>query len=217
MSLDGQPGTGRTRFALSAPRPIWLIELDKGGSEGLLEDATDINIARYPYAKNITQADAKDIANEVERDIIEARDSGRTVVIDKADGLWQLFRLAEFGRLAGVQSRKYEGVNTRMSELLRSFVDTDTNLLLIHDLQDEYSGDSPTGKKTRAGFSGVDGIVRHAASFSGGVDGVPFNVTITRCTPHWPAVGMVFDDETGINFQTYALNAVPQVDPDAWL
>lgn len=217
MSLDGGPGSGRTRFALTAPRPLYVIELDKGGTEGLIENADDIQIGRYPYAKNISKADAEAIATEVENDICEARDNGRTVVIDKADGLWQLFRLAEFGRLAGVQSRKYEAVNSRMSELLRSFVDSDTNLLLIHDQQDTYADDKPTGVMKRAGFSGVDGIVRHAATFGGGRNGEPFTIDVTRCTPYWPHVGVQFNsNDNEMTFQEYAGLAVPQLDPSVW-
>lgn len=218
ISLDGLPGSGRTRFALTAPRPLWIIGLDKGGVEGLLSDADGVHIASYAYAKNIDQAAAQRIADEVEDDICMARDEGRSVVIDKCDFLWQLFRLAEFGKLAGVQSRRYEAVNTRMSELLRSFVDSDTNLLLIHDMQDTYMDDKPTGNMKRAGFSGVDGIVRHAATFAGGRNGEPFTIDVTRCTPNWSFVSTQFNSaDNDMTFAEYAALAVPQLDPSVWL
>lgn len=215
MSLDGLPGTGRTRFALTAPRPLWVIELDKGGLEGVLEDADGVEVSRCSFRKNLSQDDAKRIADTIEDDIIAGRDAGRTVIIDKATHLWQLFRLAEFGRLSKERSRNYEGVNTRMSELLQSFVETDTNLLLIHDMTDDYLDDKKVGVK-RAGYNGVGGIVRHAATFSGGANGDPFQAVITKCTPAWEAVGMVLEGDD-INFQTYAMNAVPQLDPSVWL
>lgn len=215
MSIEGTPGSGRTRFALTAPRPIYFIELDKGGMEGVLTDATDVQVARYDFRKSLSKDDAKVVAEEVEADIDNARESGRTVVIDKAGDLWQLFRLAEFGRLSRERARNYEFVNCRMSELLRSFVDSDTNLVLIHDLKDSYENDVKVGTQ-RDGFRGVQGIVRHAATFSGGANGDPFQATITKCTPAWEAVGMVLEGDD-INFQTYAMNAVPQLDPSVWL
>jgi hypothetical protein len=94
-------------------------------------------------------------------------------------------------------------------------VDSDTNLLLIHDLQDAYIDDKVSGQK-RAGFSGVEGIARHAAMFAGGRDGKPFSATVTRCTPAWHTVGTVYEGDE-INFPTYAANAVPQLDPSVWL
>lgn len=217
MALDGGPGSGRTHFALTAPRPLYIVELDLGGTEGIIDDATDLQIAQYGFIKNMDQNEAKKTLDAVENDILTARDEARSVLIDKAGMLWQLIRLAEFGRLAGVKQRNFEGVNTRMQGLLHAFVDSDTNLLLIHDMKDAYANEVVVGKK-RDGFIGTDGIVRHAANFASnqGEDKTDFTATITRCTPNWGAVGMEFTNDE-INFQTYAMNAVPQLDPSVWL
>jgi hypothetical protein len=211
FSLDGGPGSGRTRFVLSAPRPIYIVLLDPGGLEGVIEDATDVHVAVYDWKKSLRQDDAKVVAREVEDDILNARDLARTVVIDKATELWQALRLAEFGRLSKERSRNYEGVNTRMSEILRHFVDSDTNLLLIHDRADNYEGETKIGTK-RAGFNGTEGIVRHAASFNKN----PFTMEVTKATTNWSLVGTQFAEED-INFVNYASQAVPQLDPSVWL
>src|SRR5688500_6274105 len=104
MALDGGPGSGRTRFVLTAPRPIYIVLLDPGGLEGFITDATDVHVAVYDWKKSIRQDDAKVVAREVEDDILAARDMARTVVIDKATELWQVMRLAEFGRLSKERS-----------------------------------------------------------------------------------------------------------------
>jgi hypothetical protein len=217
FALDGEPGSGRTRFVLSAPRPIYVVLLDTGGLEGVLEDPNDVKVASYDMRKDLKQDEAKRVAQEVEDDIAEAREIARTVVIDKATALWQLFRLAEFGRLSKERSRNYEFVNTRMSELLRSYVDSDTNLLLIHDYADAYEGDTKVGVK-RAGFGGTEGIVRHAATFTKAnpAKGVPFGMVVSKCTTHWDLVGTEFTGDD-ITFPNYASQAVPQVDPGLWL
>jgi hypothetical protein len=219
MSLDGDPGTGRTRFALTAPRPIYVVLLDQGGLEGVLEDPTDVRVAQYDFRKSLSKNEAVDVASEVERDIIQAREEARTVVIDKATFLWQVIRLAEFGRLSREKARNYEAPNTRISELFRAFVESDTNLLLIHDQKDAYANDVKVGR-ARDGFNGVEGIVRHAALFEGGRNGDPFKMTVTRATPNWPYVGTEFVDGSDNpipSFAEYAMQAVPQVSPDLWL
>lgn len=216
MAIDGEPGSGRTRFVLSAPRPIYVVSLDAGGLEGVLEDATGVEVATYDWSRSLAQNDAKVMMREVEDDIRAARDMARTVVIDKATELWQAIRLAEFGRFSGVKSRYYEGPNTRMSEILRYFVDSDTNLLLIHDRGGDYAGDEKVGTK-RAGFAGTEGIVRHAALFSAPAKkGGDFSMEVTKCTTNAAFIGetLVNDD---ISFALYASQAVPQVDPSSWL
>lgn len=215
MSLDGSPGCGRTRFALSAPRPLYIIQLDPGGVEGLLTDATDVRISTYDFRKDMNKNDAKQAADEVERDIIQAREEARSVLIDKGTFMWQLFRLAEFGRLSKERSRNYEGVNTRVSEMLRAYVETDTNLLITHDMQDAYENDAKVGTK-RAGFNQIEGIVRHAAMFSGGTKGQPFTLEVTRCTPNWDFVGSKFAGDEIPDFAAYASMAVPQLDMEVW-
>jgi hypothetical protein len=215
MSLDGGPGSGRTRFALTAPRPLYIVQLDPGGIEGVLEDATDVQVAKYDFRKDLTKDDAKHIAREVEDDIIRARDEARSVIIDKGTFLWQLFRLAEFGRLSKERSRNYEYVSTRMSELLRAYVETDTNLLIVHDQGAAYEGDVQVGTK-RAGYSGIEGIVRHALMFGGGKGATPFTAEVTKATTNWGFVGTKLEGED-INFANYAAQAVPQCDPEVWL
>ena len=85
----------------------------------------------------------------------------------------------------------------------------------IHDQADDYLNDSKIGLK-RAGYGGTEGIVRHAAFFTRRTDTDPFTAVITKCTTAADAVGMVFEGDD-INFQTYAMNAVPQLDPSVWL
>jgi hypothetical protein len=187
------------------------VLLDPGGLEGVIEDATDVHVAVYDWKKSLRQDDAKIVMRELEDDILSARDLARTVVIDKATELWQAIRLAEFGRLSKERSRNYESANIRMSEILRHFVDSDTNLLLIHDRADNYEGDTKIGTK-RAGFAGTEGIVRHAASFAKN----PFTMEVTKATTNWDLVGTQFAGDE-INFLNYASQAVPQVDPERWL
>lgn len=216
MSLDGMPGSGRTRFALSAPKPLYVVLLDAGGLEGVLTDTEDVMVAKYDVRKSMTKDEAQSVAQEIEDDIIEARENARSVVIDKCSYLWPVLRLAEFGKLTKVQARYYDAVNIRMSELIRSFVETDTNLLLIHDLKDAYEDDKKVGQK-RDGFPGIEGIVRHAALFSAADNSdQPFKMRVTKATTNWDLVGTEFEGDA-IDFPQYATLAVPQLDAGYWI
>src|SRR6266700_711635 len=110
MAVDGGEKSGKTRFALTTPAPIYYINLDVG-LEGVIDEFIgNKEIVVAEYAENVEeigdiptqdgkkrQDAAKVVTNSVFRDFRYAvRNGARTVVIDTGTEFWSMLRLAEF-------------------------------------------------------------------------------------------------------------------------
>jgi hypothetical protein len=95
----------------------------------------------------------------------------RTLIIDTATEVWEMLRLARFGKLTQVMPHHYGPVNVEFKELVKSICSKPgLNSIWIHQLKKEYKQgkdgkDSWTGGYERAGFNGmpylVDAVVEH--------------------------------------------------------
>ena len=174
VSLEAAHKAGKTRWALTAPGPIAYINLDLG-LEGVVEPflaaGKTIMESRYVLTGKGAKGKLGEIRNEdAERqweqfkiDYYYAMQSGkyRSVVIDTGTELNQLIRLARLGKLVQVEPHHYGPVNAEFEEVLRAgLTQNDTNLIITHKVKDEYIGDKRTGKKERAGYSGIGFIVQ---------------------------------------------------------
>ena len=179
-SVEGPEKTGKSHHAFTAPAPIVYFDTDYG-SEGVVEKfAGDKDIYDYEVktAKDILikhkdtkgQGPQVDATEEFDRFKDAYYDSLndktiRTVVWDTATEVWELLRLAFFGKLAQVPPMKYGPANEEYRRLVRAAFDTDKNLILLHRVKDEYVGDTNTGsmrtgKKLRAGFNDTGFLVQ---------------------------------------------------------
>ena len=89
------------------------------------------------------------------------KDNGiRTVVADTASEIWELLRLARFGKLSQVMPMHYGPVNAEYKELLRKAANSDKNVILLHRMKSEYVDEKRTGKYERTGFGETGHIVQ---------------------------------------------------------
>jgi hypothetical protein len=154
---------GKTHFSLTAPSPILYQDIDNG-----LEDVADKFLGDkeiWPASYKTSKADSNAgeqqafAAGEVKAfldDFYGGLKSGaRTIVWDTASELWEMMQLAEFGKLTQNNKYGYRGINSMMRDMIRAALDSDTNLIMLHRLKQEYKDDKWTGEYTRAGYSGA--------------------------------------------------------------
>lgn len=170
-NIEGMEKSGKTNLALTAPAPIAYVDVDLG-SEGVLhkfQDKKEIWVSRhkleldFALVKDPTQdqmnkaADAAYVVwSKIRKDWITALDSGvRTLITDTGTELWEILRMARFGRLMQVKSHHYGPVNMEFRDLIRRAEERDVNLLMLHKLKEEYKGDKPTGLMRMAGFNDI--------------------------------------------------------------
>lgn len=155
---SGEVGSGKTRFWLTAPKPLYMQSLDKGlegtvnqlMAEGLL-DASDIHIAEYdwhPGSEDFSQEYAENLRDRLINDYHVALDLGRTVVWDKESDIWELFRYAAFGK-PNEAPKDYAKLNQRYLALINKAKGYDVSLGLIQSMKDAWGSaiNPQTGKK----------------------------------------------------------------------
>jgi len=191
VSVEGREGTGKTHWSLSAPDPIAYFNFDVG-LEGVDQKFTgrDIWVLNFPAAPTVN---GKDEAVAVRDKFLAAYNSvlGKvsTIVVDTASEAWEIFRLAEFGKLTQVRPHHYAAVNLQFKRLWRLAYETPgQNLIMVHKLKPVYMGESRTGDYERAGYSdaGYDAQVvvwlfKESERDEDGKMQTRFGLVVTKC------------------------------------
>lgn len=155
LSIQGLPKRGKTRFALTAPGPIALLNFDDG-LEGVVESFTaagkEIMVADHRFASG-----ASDWAPRWARFLKDfhgalASPDVRTVVVDSGTAVWELLRLAMLGKLTQIMPVKYAHVNSVMEGLFRECFPAGKNVIWTHQETEEYANDKATGNMKLEGF-----------------------------------------------------------------
>ena len=173
---------GKTHFAFTSPSPIACISTDTGTEEVAAKFVKEGKSISVMYCQNPKTIKNKEAASE-EWDrirkgwdaVLENKDV-RTLVVDTHTELWQVMRLAEFGKLEQIPPKKYDEVNKKMRDLVKSVKQRRTlNAIFVHKYKKEYAGtkkadgtagmDSWTGFYERAGFGDMgylsDVVIEH--------------------------------------------------------
>jgi hypothetical protein len=178
----GEPGSRKTSFWLEAPGPIVVFSMDRG-LDGVIQryqDQKDIYVKEYPWFP--VGDDVVQRANDVRAEFIEdyehaiQQTNTRTIVLDKGDDFWSLYRMAE-GLTGGDAQKDYAVVNAKMRHLLNLAKESDINLGIIAGLKDKWGpvvnkrtgqvGSGPTGERVPAGFKEMEGLVHMVLIHSG--------------------------------------------------
>jgi len=163
LSVAGQEKQGKSSLALSAPGPIIYFNLDFG-LEGVVHKHAStkaIYVKHYTIKRGDSQALYADAWTALKRDYYNAlKSTARTVVLDTSTEVWELLRLARFGKLSQVMPHQYGPVNAEFVQMIREAHGYDKNLILLHKMKREYVNDHATGRYERAGYSGVGYLVQ---------------------------------------------------------
>ena len=157
VNVSGLEKSGKTNFVGTCPGPILYISIDFG-DEGVI-DKFSSSKAIYPLEVKIDHprgASPLEMANlydeywknicDVYYGIFEMK-SGRprTIAVDTATELWEILRMARFGKLTQVKPHHYGPVNAEFRRFIRKAYESDVNLVLLSKLKEEWK-DKPDGK-----------------------------------------------------------------------
>lgn len=183
LGTTGQEKRGKTHFALTAPGPVAVIAIDAGTMEVArkISAATgkQIYVKQVASAKTLAQSRAgidkyveewESIKQAVARIILN--DGIRTIVYDTITELWELCRLARFGKLAQVMPQHYGPVNQEFRESIVKlpYERPGLNAVMVHKSKKQYATnregkDAWNGKWEPGGFSDtlytVDTVIEH--------------------------------------------------------
>jgi hypothetical protein len=160
--LQGLDQTGKTHFAFSAPEPILCMTFDPGNiKRGVARKykGKNIQLATFEIPKGLvaTSALATAARNEQNRweEIYTEAVEGeyfKTIILDREDETWELFRYEEFDGKQGAKAHHYTPLNAHYKALLKLAEKNKKNLLMIDAVKDEWKNEKPTGKKVKEGF-----------------------------------------------------------------
>lgn len=163
LSTEGMEGSGKTRLALSAPRPIWWQDFDFGleGVEG--SDRVDEHrVYDLLSAQWMPEAEAKRYARDVMRRFVAEFREGlkrqmRTLVVDTYSAAWAGQRLARGGE-DGDSYVEYEAEFKGL--VAAAYAQSVSNVIFIHHLSRDWkrSKDGKAYKGETWSRDGMDGI-----------------------------------------------------------
>ena len=207
LAISGAEKSGKTRFSLTAPPPVAVLNLDIG-LEGVVQQFSDKEIFVSEYRvmspslnKNMSQeaiaTNASNAWDSILRDYKYALDTMRTVVLDTATEVWEVLRMARFfktfGKLDHIKPHHYGPVNAEYRDFLRLAYDSNANLILVHKVKAEYINDVRTGRLERAGFGDTGFIVQcNARTYR---DDEGFHLEVSDCRQNMSLCGTVLSEE----------------------
>ena len=185
LSVDGHEKQGKSHFALTAPQPIALFDVDTG-LEGVVDKfkhTSGIFQKSYRYHGNMKQPEYEKIWDAFLEAYLGALGvaSVRTIIWDTATELWELLRMARFGKLTQVMPYHYGPVNAEFRELVRKVYDTDKNMILVHKRKKKYVDDMWKGGYERAGFTDMGFLVQLNSTIFRDKDSREFVLHIQDC------------------------------------
>ena len=165
--------SGKTHWALTAPGPIAAISTDTGTEEIARKflGPKRILIAPFQSTKELVEGDNKaeqkkqwGLMKDAFKRIVE-NPKIRTMVVDTATEMWELCRLAAFGKLSQVMPQHYVEVNSEFTAMVKmAYQRTDLNVIFIHKQKKQYKAtstgkDAWSGRWERAGFGDLPYLV----------------------------------------------------------
>ena len=228
VSVEGLEKKGKTHFALTAPGPLALLNLDMG-DEGVVKKFVDSKlIFKQDYRRNrrMEQKDHQKLWEQLKSDFYTALDHPeiRTIILDTATDIWELCRLAVLGRLSQVQPFQYGEANEEFKDLFKEAIGSNKNVILLHQVKKEYANNQPTGDYERAGFSKVGYLVQVLIKMTTKdlmtedgktFDRRQFGFRIMDCR-HDPALNGLELTDDFCNFTNLAMALFPDTDEEYW-
>jgi len=176
INVQGKEDSGKTHLLLTCPAPIALFDLDHN-SESVVNKPNfsnkEIMISEYFFekpskgsneAKLIKEADL--LWNRFMTEYKQALKEVKTVAIDTVGLLWELLRMARFGKLTQVMPHHYGPLNAEMAQIIDMAKQSDCNLILSSTLAPQYINDQATGFWVRQGWSQLDYKVQYSIELS---------------------------------------------------
>lgn len=199
VAVDGLEKCGKNHFAFTAPGPIAVQSFDIGidGVVQKFQKEKDIYVSERRLELPgvlIKEAEAQVVSNAAQKawkeitgdykDALATKEI-RSLIWDTGTEMWEILRLARFGKLTQVMPHHYGPVNAEYRDLLRLAYDGEKHLIILHKMKEAYKNDKPSGEYKRAGMSDTGFLVQVSGRVwkDPGESAVPdkFHFTIEEC------------------------------------
>jgi hypothetical protein len=223
-SISGHEKSGKTHFTLTAPDPIFYFDMDNG-AEGVIHKFKSLGKKIYTYpvslSKTTSQAKHKETWDGVKAAILKVCEHNQgTGILDTSSEMYELARLARFGKLEQVLPHHYSLVNAEwQKEILQAMYDSSMNWILIHRVKPVWLNDKRTGKFEMAGFADTGYKVqlkitafRETLLDEDGVKSVQFGISIDDCRNPARLIGKEYRSVLPIDSEDFQIDPILNFD-----
>ena len=220
---------GKTHYALTAPAPISVINIDRG-LEGVVEKFA--RVKEIHRSKDFRAMPSGSQANNerrwdaiMESYVVALEDHNmRSIVYDTDTEGWEIVRLAYLGKLVGVKEYKYPEVNGIFRDMIDMALAHDKNVIFVCRLKKQYvkkSRDSDesawNGEYEEAGFREFPSIVQvNLRAKIINEDGVNIpTIRVINCRQNMQINGEVFEGDMA-TFPWVAANIIEGTSLEDW-
>lgn len=170
ISIEGAEKSGKNHFAFTAPGKTAFHSFDHG-DEGMIEKFVKggLRIQKAEYRVDVPPGTDTQKTSEAcnpvwlgfKVNFALGLHQCRTTVVDTGTDMYEMLRMAYFGKLQQVLAHHYAPVNAELKSLIHQAYSSDGNLIVLHRIKDEYKTEvrggkevsNKTGKKVMAGYS----------------------------------------------------------------
>lgn len=175
FGITGPEKQGKSHFAMSAPDPMVIFDLDiglEGVANKFSEAGKVIKVCQIDVPDSIGKGQNEALKRIASKQIEKfkknyaaalASSEVRTIIIDNATSLWDLMLLSHFGKTIQIPQHMRTLPNLEMQEIVRRpLADRSSMVNVIHILQakKQYVGDSWNGKWEPAGYNKMGFLVQ---------------------------------------------------------
>lgn len=211
-SVAGREKTGKTHLALTAPPPIIFFDVDIG-TEGVVERFAIEGKEIWLYTIRVPKEDKQDLWKAMWEDakakLKKSYGIGKgTVVMDTGGEMYELCRLARFGKLTQVLPHNYVETNNEWREVMRWAYESPMNTIFIHKMKPKWVNNQRTSEYEVAGFGDIEYMTQINLRTMGSTEDGKFTprVFIKDCRQN-PTLGGTTLEDSMCDFQ-FIIDAV---------
>lgn len=207
---SGLEGSGKSHFPLTGPDPIVYFDVDIG-TEGVVNKFQQAGKQVLIYSIRIPKQESQEVYAAMWKDLKTRIKKAYTiqhgtVIWDTCSEIFELARLAAFGKLTQVQPHNYSQVNSEWRDLLRDAFDSSANTVFIHKLKPHWEDKTDNQGRLKSiktkdydlsGFAEIGYLaqvsIRHTREDTDA--GSVFRVEVTKCRPNTGLTGTVLTSQ----------------------
>ena len=218
-----QQKRGKTTFAFSMPKPLAYLQLDNNYEHALKAARKKYGIDSIRHLSYSSSDPRVDLHAEAKtrwarfiQDYSYCVKNFKSVVVDTMTELYDLRRLAEFGRTTQIMQLFYGPIYSDLRWMVTHALRHDANVLFLHRMGDEYINNQKTGGLKLQGWAGIayesQMLLEHTRDEDNN-----FITTIRESSSDAMLIGMELDAaEEENDFPTLATRVYPETERSDW-
>ena len=224
VRISGLDMRGKTTFALTAPGPIAISDMDRGleGVANQFVSDKELLVASYRDMPATTADQQKKKWETFKDNYYTSLKSPavKSIVWDTESESWEMIRLARFGKFTAVKPHHYAPVNREYRTMIDAAFDSNKNLIMIDKVKKQYvakksGGDAQwSGMYEPSGFSELRYLVQVDLEAFRSDEG-EFGVRVVKCRQNATLIGMELEAEI-CTFPLLASLVLEGTEPEDW-